>query len=98
MATLFCLISLLGKSKVILVLLHCVLKDLLRGSLSDDEELLDTAMKDRMEGIIHFAFSDREGLYDCHQNKVGFHELLARVTSLPLRSTSWSDLFSLFFQ
>ncbi|XP_031575093.1 uncharacterized protein LOC116308751 [Actinia tenebrosa] len=72
-----------GNSRVILVLLHSVLSSLLRGDLSDDEELLDPTMIDRMTGIAHFAFSDHEGLYDCHQNTVGYQKLLSLVTRLP---------------
>ncbi|XP_031575092.1 uncharacterized protein LOC116308750 [Actinia tenebrosa] len=70
-------------SPVILVLLHCALSILLRDrDLFDDEELLDPTMKNRMTGIAHFAFSDREGLYDCKQNRYGFKKLGCTINVL----------------
>lgn len=64
------------------MLLHCVLKDLLNAYLSDDDELLDPKMKNRMESIVHFAFSEREKLYKCPQNKKGRKKLVESVKSL----------------
>ncbi|XP_031555655.1 uncharacterized protein LOC116292472 [Actinia tenebrosa] len=71
-----------GNSRVILVLLHCIISSFLRSDLSDDEELLDATMKNRMTGIAHFAFSEREGVYDCKQNRDGLQKLVNLINFL----------------
>lgn len=56
-------------------MLHKEHRSQLKGKLSDDDGLLSDALKRKFKGIAHFAYSDREGLYDCKENNEGFNVL-----------------------